>query len=204
MRPKAAFTNQQSCAGWKKFTPKSSTAFVQSWKRQGGLSPTEIEICVGMATEDFAREDVRRHLNDRIARKFEQRQRLNSRPSKGGVEQKVPRPKRNRETEAMRRMIHQHLHDARAGRTADACRRASGRGRPLCFRRRSSLARPESAPVVTASGRLRFLSPAQPNSVRLETETERRDDQRTSCRTEEPGRIRRCLKTWPRASCPHG
>jgi RNA polymerase sigma-70 factor (ECF subfamily) len=36
-------------------------------EEQGGLSAAEIELCVGMATEDLAPEDVRRHLTDTSA-----------------------------------------------------------------------------------------------------------------------------------------
>jgi hypothetical protein len=38
--------------------------FREELEGKGGLTPEEIEICLGMATEDLAAEDVRRHLMD--------------------------------------------------------------------------------------------------------------------------------------------
>ncbi|MCA1557649.1 MAG: hypothetical protein LC731_03810, partial [Acidobacteria bacterium] len=38
--------------------------FREELEEKGGLSDEEIEICLGMATDDLAGEDVRRHLMD--------------------------------------------------------------------------------------------------------------------------------------------
>ncbi|MBD0372155.1 MAG: hypothetical protein ICV60_15040 [Pyrinomonadaceae bacterium] len=38
--------------------------FREELEEKGGLTPEEIDICLGMATEDLAAEDVRRHLMD--------------------------------------------------------------------------------------------------------------------------------------------
>lgn len=43
---------------------KALARFREELEEKGGLSSEEIDVCIGMATEDLATEDVRRHLMD--------------------------------------------------------------------------------------------------------------------------------------------
>ena len=62
--PDARVHESTSMRWLEKVYGKVLARFREELEDKGGLSPEEIDICLGMATEDLAGEDVRRHLMD--------------------------------------------------------------------------------------------------------------------------------------------